>query len=94
MPWLGIDSYCSCDESLSLTKVYADLVDAIGEHCYSKMIMSNRSELFARMVYNIFVSNDDDHFRNHGFICDPNLGDWCLFFFYDVMLCLGISYER
>ncbi|HEV3105515.1 MAG TPA: HipA domain-containing protein [Trinickia sp.] len=24
-----------------------------------------------RMVFNILVSNDDDHLRNHGFIRDP-----------------------
>ena len=31
-------------------------------------------ELFAHMVFNILVSNDGDHVRNHGFVRDPRLG--------------------
>ncbi len=94
LPFVSGLTLVGCDESLSPTKAYADLADAIGEHCHPKMIMSNRSELFALMVYNIFVSNDDDHLRNHGFICDPNLGDWRLSPLYDVMPRPGISHER
>lgn len=94
LPFVSGLTLVGCDESQSPTKAYADLADAIGAHCHPKMIMSDRSELFARMVYNIFVSNDDDHLRNHGFICDPNLGDWRLSPLYDVMPRPGISHER
>ncbi len=37
------------------------------------------------MVFNIFVTNDDDHLRNHGFILDPESKGWRLSPLYDVM---------
>ena len=37
------------------------------------------------MVFNIFVTNDDDHLRNHGFIRDPRLPGWRLSPLYDVL---------
>jgi serine/threonine-protein kinase HipA len=49
------------------------------------VIRENNRELFARMIFNIFVSNDDDHLRNHGFIWDPRLPGWRLSPLYDVM---------
>jgi serine/threonine-protein kinase HipA len=94
LPFVSGLTLVDCDERQSPTKAYADLADAIGEHCHPKMIMRDMTELFARMVYNIFVSNDDDHLRNHGFICDPNLGDWRLSPLYDVLPRPGISHER
>lgn len=94
LPFVSGLTLLGCDESQSPTKAYADLADAIGAHCHPKIIMGNRSELFARMVYNIFVSNDDDHLRNHGFIYDPHLGDWRLSPLYDVMPRPGFSHER
>lgn len=49
------------------------------------MIRNDNAELFKRMVYNIFVSNDDDHLRNHGFIWDATLPGWRLSPLYDVL---------
>lgn len=46
---------------------------------------TNAEELFARMVLNIFVTNDDDHLRNYGFVRDPRLGGWVLSPLYDVV---------
>ena len=37
------------------------------------------------MIFNIFVSNDDDHLRNHGFLWEPRLPGWCLSPLYDVL---------
>ena len=37
------------------------------------------------MILNIFVSNDDDHLRNHGFLWDPRLPGWRLSPLYDVL---------
>ena len=34
-------------------------------------------ELWSRIVFNLMVSNTDDHLRNHGFILVPGKG-WCL----------------
>jgi serine/threonine-protein kinase HipA len=31
-------------------------------------------ELWSRIVFNILVSNTDDHLRNHGFILVPGKG--------------------
>jgi serine/threonine-protein kinase HipA len=41
------------------------------------------SELWARIVFNILVSNSDDHLRNHGFILTPGKG-WRLSEAYDM----------
>ena len=40
-------------------------------------------ELWSRIVFNILVSNTDDHLRNHGFILDPGRG-WRLSAAYDM----------
>lgn len=58
------------------------------------MAKQEREELFARMVFNIFVSNDDDHLRNHGFVRAPHLVGWVLSPLYDVVPRPGVAYER
>jgi serine/threonine-protein kinase HipA len=40
-------------------------------------------ELWTRIVFNIMVSNTDDHLRNHGFLLEPNAG-WRLSPAYDM----------
>nr|WP_268838382.1 HipA domain-containing protein [Burkholderia sp. WTPI3] len=40
-------------------------------------------ELWARIVFNLLVSNTDDHLRNHGFILEPAAG-WRLSAAYDM----------
>lgn len=40
-------------------------------------------ELWSRMVFNLLVSNTDDHLRNHGFILEPGKG-WRLSSAYDM----------
>lgn len=40
-------------------------------------------ELWSRIVFNMLVSNVDDHMRNHGFLLDPHEG-WCLSPAYDI----------
>jgi serine/threonine-protein kinase HipA len=44
---------------------------------------SDLAELWTRIVFNILVSNTDDHLRNHGFILKPGNG-WCLSKAYDI----------
>jgi serine/threonine-protein kinase HipA len=83
-----------CDESESPNKSYADLADAIRRYCHPSVIRQNNEELFRRMVFNILVTNDDDHLRNHGFVWDPRLGGWALSPLYDVMPRAAVATER
>jgi serine/threonine-protein kinase HipA len=84
----------ACDEMDSPTKSYGDLAHAIRRYCHPAVIRDDNRELFARMVFNIFVSNDDDHLRNHGFVWDPRLPGWRLSPLYDVMPRASVAFER
>jgi serine/threonine-protein kinase HipA len=48
------------------------------------------AELWSRIVFNIMVSNTDDHLRNHGFLLAPNAG-WRLSEAYDMNPVPGSS---
>ena len=84
----------ACSEFESRTKGYADLSAAIRKHVHPPSIKAACQELFARMVFNIFASNDDDHLRNHGFVFDHRQGGWALSPLYDVVPRPGFAYER
>ncbi len=84
----------ACDEMESQDKSYADLAQAIRRYCHPSVIRENNRELFERLVFNIFVSNDDDHLRNHGFVWDPHLRGWRLSPLYDVMPRASLASER
>ena len=45
---------------------YLELADWISRNCFN--VDGNLVELFRRTVFNIAVSNCDDHLRNHGFL--------------------------
>jgi serine/threonine-protein kinase HipA len=47
---------------------YLELVQAIRNYGAPSTMDTQLEELFGRMVFNILVSNDDDHLRNHGFL--------------------------
>ncbi|MEP7155047.1 MAG: HipA domain-containing protein [Betaproteobacteria bacterium] len=83
-----------CDESESPTKSYADLAQAARTYCHASVIRSDNRELFTRMVFNIFVSNNDDHLRNHGYVFDPALRGWRLSPLYDVLPTPSLASER
>lgn len=83
-----------CDETESRTKAYTDLAQAIRRYCHPSVIRSDNAELFKRMVYNILVTNDDDHLRNHGFVYEPRLGGWRLSPLYDVLPRPSLATER
>ena len=74
-----------CDETESRTRAYTDLAQAVRTHCHTSVIRADNAELFKRMVYNVLVSNDDDHLRNHGFVWEPRLPGWRLSPLYDVL---------
>ena len=84
----------ACDETESRTKAYTDLAQAVRDHCHPSVIRADNAELFKRMVYNVLVSNDDDHLRNHGFVWDPRLPGWRLSPLYDVLPRASHATER
>jgi len=83
-----------CEEMESRTKSYADLAGAVRRYCHPGVIRADNEELFKRMVFNIFASNDDDHLRNHGFLWDPRLPGWRLSPLYDVLPRPSLATER
>ncbi|ABM39620.1 type II toxin-antitoxin system HipA family toxin [Polaromonas naphthalenivorans] len=83
-----------CSEFESRTKGYHDLAHAIRQFAHPQSIRKDCEELFTRMVFNIFVSNDDDHLRNHGFVHSPHLAGWVLSPLYDVVPRPSLAYER
>lgn len=84
----------ACDETESRTKSYADLAEAVRRHCHPAVIREDNEALFKRMIFNIFVSNDDDHLRNQGFVWDPRLPGWRLSPLYDVLPRPSLASER
>jgi len=81
-------------EGESSAASYGQIAEAIRRYCHPDVIRFDNRELFARMVYNIFVSNGDDHLRNHGFVWDPRLPGWRLSPLYDVMPQPSLGKER
>ena len=84
----------ACDETESQTKSYAELAEAVRRHGHPTVIRQDNAELFKRMVFNILVSNDDDHLRNHGFVWDARLPGWRLSPLYDVLPRASLATER
>ncbi len=74
-----------CHESESPQRSYGDIADRIRRYGVAERIASDQEELFGRMVFNIFVTNDDDHLRNHAFLWDGEHQGWALSPLYDVM---------
>lgn len=60
---------------------YPELVDALTR--YGARAREDARELYRRMVFNILVSNVDDHLRNHGFLWSGPAG-WTLSPVYDL----------
>lgn len=60
---------------------YLELVDALTEHGSSAR--ADAQALFRRLVFNVLISNVDDHMRNHGFLWQSRAG-WGLSPAYDL----------
>jgi serine/threonine-protein kinase HipA len=60
---------------------YLELAEVLIAH--GSETKADLRELWSRIVFNILVSNTDDHLRNHGFILDPARG-WRLSPAYDM----------
>lgn len=94
LPFVSGLTMAACGEMESRLKGYDDLAQAIRRHAHPDAIRNDNRELFARLVFNIMVSNDDDHLRNHGFVLDPALKGWRLSPLYDVVPRPGNAHER
>lgn len=81
-------------EQESPNSTYAEIAGAISQHGARGHVARDREELFARMVFNILVSNDDDHLRNHAFLYDPASDGWRLSPLYDVVPRPQVAQER
>ncbi len=60
---------------------YLEIVDAIRQ--YGSQPERDCAQLWRRIVFNILISNTDDHLRNHGFLYD-GAGGWRLSPAYDM----------
>ncbi|MDP2792833.1 MAG: HipA domain-containing protein, partial [Sulfurisoma sp.] len=81
-------------ETESLGARYEDLSLKLGEYGVDGYVQADRNELYARIAFNILVSNDDDHLRNHAFIWDPPGKGWRLSPLYDVVPRPQLGLER
>ena len=68
------------DGENSVGASYLEIAEWIERNCMN--VNENLTELFRRIVFNIAVSNCDDHLRNHGFIYSPK--GWTLSPAYDL----------
>ena len=59
---------------------YLEIAEWIGRNCDN--VSQNLEQLWRRIVFNIAVSNCDDHLRNHGFLLTPK--GWTLSPAYDM----------
>ncbi|AUL13944.1 type II toxin-antitoxin system HipA family toxin [Bordetella bronchiseptica] len=94
IPQVSALTMMGCPEMDSTAKSYRDLAQTIRERIHPSCIAADTEELFARMVLNIFVNNDDDHLRNHAFSYDAQLGGWRLSPLYDVVPRPSVARER
>ena len=81
-------------ESQSSQASYADISLKLAAIGAAGRVQSDRTELFGRMVFNILVSNDDDHLRNHAFVWQPPAKGWTLSPLYDVLPKPQVSHTR
>lgn len=85
MTLMGLNDGVSAKEGIS----YLHLAECIVK--YSAQANRDLKELWTRIVFNICVSNTDDHLRNHGFLLTPK--GWILSPAYDmnpVVLATGL----
>lgn len=73
---------------------YASIADALGQYGVGGWIARDRGELYARMIFNILVTNDDDHLRKHAFLYDEKTDGWRLSPLYDVVPRPQAAQER
>lgn len=85
---LGVSEMESPDQS------YAAIAGVISARGAAAYVERDRVELFKRMVFNILVTNDDDHLRNHAFLYDAAARGWRLSPLYDVVPSPQVGTDR
>lgn len=85
---LGVSELESPNQSY---EAIASVISFRGAAAY---VEGDRIELFKRMVFNILVTNNDDHLRNHAFLYDPAGRGWRLSPLYDVVPSPEVGTER
>ena len=81
IPFLSAMSMLNAIDNDSQTHSYLDIADAIRQNGATPK--EDLKELWKRIVFSIFISNTDDHLRNHGFLYVNEAG-WKLSPLYDV----------
>ena len=81
-------------EQESLASSYGEIAHAISINGVDGYVHKDRTELYARVAFNILVSNDDDHLRNHAFVWEPQGKAWRLSPLYDVVPHPQVGQER
>jgi serine/threonine-protein kinase HipA len=82
------------DESESLGARYEEISERMGSFGVDGWVQADRNELYGRIAFNILVSNDDDHLRNHAFVWDEVGKGWRLSPLYDVVPRPQVAEER
>lgn len=73
---------------------YEEIAQAISDHGANGLVIADREELYARVAFNILVSNNDDHLRNHAFVWNEQATGWQLSPLYDVVPAPQVAMER
>jgi serine/threonine-protein kinase HipA len=79
IPFLSAMSMLTANDNE--TRSYLEIVDALRQ--YGAAPTADIEALWRRLVFNILVSNTDDHLRNHGFLYENSTG-WRLSPAYDL----------
>jgi len=81
IPFLSAMSILGASDNDGQIHSYVEIANAL--QLYGGQPDKDRSELWRRMVFNIMISNTDDHLRNHGFLYSSGRG-WVLSPAYDL----------
>jgi serine/threonine-protein kinase HipA len=79
IPFLSAMSMMGLKDGQSAS--YPEIVDALTQ--IGSQAAADAHELYRRMTFNVLISNDDDHLRNHGFLWIDRSG-WALSPAYDL----------
>jgi serine/threonine-protein kinase HipA len=81
-------------EPESPNQSYEGIAGVISSRGPAAHVQRDRVELFKRMVFNILVTNNDDHLRNHAFLFDAEGRGWRLSPLYDVVPSPEVGTDR
>ena len=82
------------DEHDATRSSYKALAEEMRARALPQYLARDLRELFKRQALNIFVTNNDDHLRNHGFLYQVAAKGWTLSPLYDVLPMSVVAQER